>query len=481
MVGIVLLGVFVLLLALGAPIAVCLGMSSVSAILVQGAGKPLEAIMSVLPRLCSSASSKFVLLAIPFFILSGNVMEKAGISGRLINLAEKCLGHIRGGMAMVCVVVSCFFAAISGSGPATVAALGLIMIPALVKAGYPASFSCALMAAGGAIGVVIPPSITFVVYGSIADASITDLFVAGVVPGLLMGLGLIVAAMLMGRKMDLKVLPKASGKERLAAFKDAFWGLLMPVIILGGIYGSVFTPTEAAAVSVFYGLIVGVFIYHEIDFKKMKDILVDSCSTTATVMFITMGATLFGYVLTRARLDLAIKDFMLNITGGSTVIFFIIVNIVLLIAGCFLDSTSALYIFTPLFAPVALQLGIDPIHLGTVMIVNLAIGLFTPACRCQPVCRVRHWRYQDRRDHKGHHPMPACRTCGAPPHHIYSQSLFDVRGLTSLCKKASDRYVRSFFVQNGRKTEEKIIKKKILKRTSLCQTKRYTVIVICPT
>ena len=172
--------------------------------------------------------------------------------------------------------------------------------------------------------------------------------------------------------------PDAPHAAVLAAGKDAFWGLLMPVIILGGIYGSVFTPTEAAAVSVFYGLIVGVFIYHEIDFKKMKDILVDSCSTTATVMFITLGATLFGYVLTRARLDLAIKDFMLNITGGSTVIFFIIVNIVLLIAGCFLDSTSALYIFTPLFAPVALQLGIDPIHLGTVMIVNLAIGLFTP-------------------------------------------------------------------------------------------------------
>lgn len=200
MVGIVLLGVFVLLLAFGAPIAVCLGMSSVGAILVQGAGKPLDAIMSVLPRLCSSASSKFVLLAIPFFILSGNVMEKAGISGRLINLAEKCLGHIRGGMAMVCVVVSCFFAAISGSGPATVAALGLIMIPALKKAGYSPAFACALMAAGGAIGVVIPPSITFVVYGSIADASITDLFKAGVIPGLLMGLGLIVAALFVGRK-----------------------------------------------------------------------------------------------------------------------------------------------------------------------------------------------------------------------------------------------------------------------------------------
>ena len=378
MVGITLLGLFVLLLAFGAPIATCLGLSSVAAILVQGAGKPIDAVMSVLPRLCSSASSKFVLLAIPFFILSGNVMEKAGISGRLINLAEKCLGHIKGGMAIVCVVVSCFFAAISGSGPATVAALGLIMIPALVKAGYPASFSCALMAAGGAIGVVIPPSITFVVYGSIADASITNLFISGMVPGLLMGAGLIAAAFVLGRKYDLKVQPKASGKERWDAFKDAFFGLMMPVIILGGIYGGIFTPTEAAAVSVFYGLAVGVFIYREIDFKKLIDIMIDSCSTTATVMFITMGATLFAYVLTRARLDLTIKDFMLTVTNGNWIIFFIIVNIVLLIAGCFLDSTSALYIFTPLFAPVAAAMGISPIHLGVVMIVNLAIGLFTP-------------------------------------------------------------------------------------------------------
>lgn len=378
MAGVILLGVFVVLLICGAPIAVCLGMSSVAAMLVQGAGKPIVAVMSVLPRICSASSSKFVLLAIPFFIISGNVMEKAGISGRLINLAEKCLGHIKGGMAMVCIVVSCFFAAISGSGPATVAALGLIMIPALVKAGYPAAFSCALMAAGGAIGVVIPPSITFVVYGSIADASITSLFKAGMVPGLLMGAGLIITALVIGRKCDLKVSPKASGAERLAAFKDAVPGLLMPVIILGGIYGGIFTPTEAAAVSVFYGLFVGFVIYKDLNLNKLSDIMVDSCSTTATVMFITMGASLFAYVLTRARLDEAIENVMLNVTGGSVVIFFIIVNIVLLIAGCFLDSTSALYIFTPLFARVALQLGIDPIHLGVVMIVNLAIGLFTP-------------------------------------------------------------------------------------------------------
>ncbi len=378
MVGLVLLGIFVFLLAFGAPIAVCLGMSSVGAILVQGAGKPIEAVMSVLPRLCSSASSKFVLLAIPFFILSGNVMEKAGISGRLIDLAEKCLGHIKGGMAIVCVVVSCFFAAISGSGPATVAALGLIMIPALVKAGYKASYACALMAAGGAIGVVIPPSITFVVFGSIADASITDLFKAGLVPGLMMGAGLVVVSLIVGRKMDLKVQPRASWGERWRAFKDAFFGLMMPVIILGGIYGGIFTPTEAAAVSVFYGLAVGVFIYREINFKKFIDILIDSCSTTATVMFITMGATLFAYVLTRARLDKMISDFMVQVTGGNWIVFFLIVNVVLLIAGCFLDSTSALYIFTPLFAPVAAALNINPIHLGVVMIVNLAIGLFTP-------------------------------------------------------------------------------------------------------
>ena len=378
MAGVILLGVFVVLLICGAPIAVCLGMSSVAAMLVQGAGKPIVAVMSVLPRICSASSSKFVLLAIPFFIISGNVMEKAGISGRLINLAEKCLGHIKGGMAMVCIVVSCFFAAISGSGPATVAALGLIMIPALVKAGYPAAFSCALMAAGGAIGVVIPPSITFVVYGSIADASITSLFKAGMVPGLLMGAGLIITALVIGRKCDLKVSPKASGAERLAAFKDAVPGLLMPVIILGGIYGGIFTPTEAAAVSVFYGLFVGFVVYKDLNLNKLSDIMVGSCSTTSTVMFITMGASLFAYVLTRARLDEAIENVMLNVTGGSVVIFFIIVNIVLLIAGCFLDSTSALYIFTPLFAPVALQLGIDPIHLGVVMIVNLAIGLFTP-------------------------------------------------------------------------------------------------------
>ena len=369
---------FAILLLIGAPIAICLGVSSVAAMLVQGAGRPIVTIMSSLPQLFAASTSKFVLLAIPFFILAGNIMEKAQISKKLIRLAEACVGHTKGGLAIVCVIVACFFAAISGSGPATVAALGLVLIPGMIRSGYSPAFSAALMGCAGAIGVIIPPSITFVVYGSIADTSIGNLFIAGVVPGLLMGAALIIAALLVGRKMELKSLPKASGKERWEAFKDAFWGLLMPVIILGGIYGGIFTPTEAAAVAVVYGLVVGIFIYKTIRIKELYAILIDSASTTATVMFITAAASLFAYVLTRARLDVAISNGLVNLSGGSTFIFFMIVNVILLIAGCFLDSTSALYIFTPLFVPVAQALGIDMIHLGVVMIVNLAIGLFTP-------------------------------------------------------------------------------------------------------
>ena len=251
--------------------------------LVQGAGRPLVTIMSSLPQLFAASTSKFVLLAIPFFILAGNIMEKAQISKKLIRLAETCVGHAKGGLAIVCVIVSCFFAAISGSGPATVAALGLVMLPGMIRSGYSPAFSAALMGCAGAIGVIIPPSITFVVYGSIADTSIGDLFKAGVLPGLIMGVALIITALLIGRKTELKFLPKANARERWLAFKDAFWGLLMPFIILGGIYGGIFTPTEAAAVAVVYGLIVGLFIYKTIKLKDLFDLIIDSASTTATV------------------------------------------------------------------------------------------------------------------------------------------------------------------------------------------------------
>ncbi len=376
--ALVLLIVFTVLLLIGAPIAVCLGISSVAAMLVLGVGRPVSIILGTVPQLVSAATSKSVLLAIPFFILGGNIMEKAGISGKLIALAESLVGHLKGGIAMVCVIVACFFAAISGSGPATVAALGLILIPAMIKAGYDVGFSAALMATAGAIGVIIPPSITFVVYGSISDTSIGDLFISGVFPGLLMGAALILVTLWLGRKSDLKRLPKASGKQRWVAFKEAFWGLMMPVIILGGIYGGIFTPTEAAAVSAVYGLFIGIFVYKTLRLKELKKIFIDSACTTATVMFITAAATLFAYVITRARVDVAISTLLTDVAGGNQIIFLIIVNIVLLIAGCFLDSTSALYIFTPLFIPVAEALGMSMVHFGTIMIVNLAIGLVTP-------------------------------------------------------------------------------------------------------
>lgn len=378
MVTAVLFGLFALLLLLGAPIATCLGMSSVAAMIALGSGRSLDVVLGTVPQLVSAAITKSVLMAIPFFILGGNIMEKSGISSRLINLAQACVGHFKGGVAMVCVLVACFFAAISGSGPATVAALGLILIPAMIEVGYKPSFAAALMATAGAIGVIIPPSITFVVYGSISDVSIGDLFISGVIPGLLVGAALIIITLWLGRKTNLKLLPRASWKERWAAFKEAFWGLLMPVIILGGIYGGIFTPTEAAAVSAVYGLFVGLFVYRSLNLRDMKKILIDSASTTAVVMLITAAASLFAYVLTRARIDVAISSALETFAGGNTVVFLIIVNVCLLIAGCFLDSTSALYIFTPLFLPVAQALGMNLVHFGTIMIVNLAIGLVTP-------------------------------------------------------------------------------------------------------
>ena len=369
---------FGVLLLVGTPIAICLGTSSVLGMLIDGSGKPIEAIMTTLPRIFSSATSKFVLLAVPFFILGGNVMEKAGISERLINFAQSCVGHLRGGLIVVMVSVACFFAAISGSGPATVAALGMILIPAMVNVGYPPAFAAALMAAAGATGIVIPPSITFVVYGSVADTSIGKLFLAGINPGLLIGLSLIIVSIWTTRKMDIELLPKATAAERWKSFKEAFWGLLMPLIILGGIYGGIFTPTEAAAASAVYGLFVGFFIYKTLKLKDLYEIFVNSTTTTAVVMFITATASLFAYILTRARLDLAISDALTEITGGNYILFLLIANIIFLIAGCFMDATSAVLIFTPLFLPVALSLGIDPIHFGAVMVLNLSIGLVTP-------------------------------------------------------------------------------------------------------
>ena len=374
MINIILFGSFFVMLFLNIPICVSLGLSSIFAMLYSGDK------LSIVPTNVYNGMAKFLLLAIPFFVLSGNIMAKAGISTRLVQFIDDCIGHRRGGIAIVCVVVACFFGAISGSGPATVAALGIILIPAMInRGGFSAPFSSAMMATASSIAIVIPPSIAFVVYASITGVSVGDMFMGGILPGIMMGLALVIVIMIEVRKKGLTASrEKASWGQRWKSFRTAFWGFLMPVIILGGIYGGIFTPTEAAAVSAVYGLVIGVFVYRTIKMKQFIKILIDTASTTATVMFITAAATLFAYVLTRARIDVAISGLLTDVAGGNKIIFLLIVNVVLLLAGCFLDSTSALYIFTPLFVPVAQALGMSMVHFGTIMIVNLAIGLVTP-------------------------------------------------------------------------------------------------------
>ena len=370
--SVILFGLFIILLICNVPIAVSLGISSIVSILLTGL--PME----MFPINVFSASSKFALLAIPFFILAGNIMERAGISEKLIALAKACVGHRKNGVALVCVIVSCFFAAISGSGPATVAALGVILIPAMVKEGYPVPFASALMAAGGAIGVIIPPSVTFIVYGASSGASIAKIFMAGVLPGLMMGAALVIATIFCSRRFALKQVPKASKEERWCAFKDAVWGLLMPVIILGGIYSGIFTPTEAAAVSAVYGLVIGIFVYKKIKVKDLTTLAVTSGSQTGVVMYVSIAASLFAWVISVDGIASDIGNWLIQVTNGNLWIFLLITNIILLIAGCVMDATSALYIFIPILLPVAEAMGYDKVAFGIVMCVNLAIGLVTP-------------------------------------------------------------------------------------------------------
>jgi len=371
MTALILFGVFFLLLFMNMPIAFALGISSLATLMYEGL--PLLPVASNL----YAATSKFVLLAIPFFILGGNVMDKSGISGQLIDFARTLVGHRRSGMALVTVIVACFFAAISGSGPATVAALGMILIPAMTNVGYDKSDSAALVSASGAIGIIIPPSITFVIYGSITGKSVGELFASGIIPGILMGVLLILAMMFTYRGRELKLLPRATGRERLRAFVKAIPGLLMPVIILGGIYGGFFTPTEAAAVAAIYGIIVG-FCTRKLKVKDLWPLLVDSVSQTAVVMLIVGTASLFSYALTLTGIASDASSALIDISGGNKYIFLLIVNVILLIAGCFIDANSAMYIIVPILTPVAAALNIDLVHLGCIMVFNLAVGLVTP-------------------------------------------------------------------------------------------------------
>ncbi len=321
--------------------------------------------------------NKFPLAAIPFFILAGNLMETGGISRRLVEFAKSIVGGIQGGLPMTCVLTCMIFAAVSGSSVATTFAIGAILIPALIKHGYPPNYAAALQATSAELGVIIPPSIPMILYGVAAEVSIGELFIAGFGPGIFIGISLMVFVHIYCRY---KGWGKHDGVGRLSfgrATIEAAWALLMPIIILGGIYGGVFTPTEASAVAVFYALIVGMVMYGEIKFRDIFPILKKSVVSSAVIMFIIANAGLFAFLLTRAGVPDAIGRW-LEAVLQSPAMFLLGVNAALFIIGMFIETGAAIIVLAPILAPVAMHFGIDPVHFGLVMVVNLALGMITP-------------------------------------------------------------------------------------------------------
>lgn len=322
--------------------------------------------------------NKFSLMSIPFFVLAANLMGEGGISKRLIKLANVFVGRVPGGLGMTAVLASLFFGAISGSAPATVVAIGAILYPALKEKNYSDSYSVGVLTAAGSLGIIIPPSVTMIVYGTVTGASVGALFMAGFGAGVLYALLYIIYTYFYARKhTEIIREPVATKAEKLLAIKESLWGLGVPIIILGGIYGGVFTPTEASAVAVVYALFVAMFVYKDLDFKGIIKCVQKSAITTVQVMILLAAASVFAWILTSEGVTVEIAQSVLSVSSNPKVIL-LLMNFVLLIAGMFLDGASIVTILGPLFFPIAMQAGIDPIHLGIVMVVNCAIGMFTP-------------------------------------------------------------------------------------------------------
>ena len=373
MVCAVLFIVLIIALVVNVPVGIAIGVSSLAAVLADGRLSSTY----IVQQLVTSADS-FPLMAIPLFILAGELMSAGGVSKRILNVCNVFFGRITGGLAIVTVIVCMFFAAVSGSGPATVAAVGSMVVPTMLEKGYSKSFTLALIATAGSIGVVIPPSIPMVIYGVSTSTSISGMFMAGFLPGILLGIGLIICCYFYCKKQGWKGDDRRyTAKEKLAAIWDAKWALINPVIILGGIYAGIFTPTEAAAVAAVYAFICGTFIHRELNIKNIFDPIAASCSTTGTTMVIIGCATAFTKILTIQRIpDMITK----GISGLTTnyVLILLLINLLLLIVGCFMDTTPAMMVLSPILLPIALSIGMNPIHFGVIMVVNLAIGFITP-------------------------------------------------------------------------------------------------------
>lgn len=357
---------------MGMPVAVSLGLSSILTILVFGNDS-----LASLSLKMFETSEHFTLMAIPFFVLAGAFMTTGGVAKRMIRFAIATVGHLHGGLAIASVMACCLFAAVSGSSPATVVAVGSIVIAGMVRAGYPQPFAAGVICNAGTLGILIPPSIVMVVYGAATETSVGRLFMAGVVPGLMLGLLLMIAIYIVARIKNLPRQPRASAKEAFTAGRDSFWGLMLIVIILGGIYGGIFTPTEAAAVAAVYAFCVAVFVYRDIGMRQVPEVLMDASKVTVMLMFIIVNALLFAHVLTTERIPQAIAEQIIAWDMAAWQ-FLIVVNILLLIAGMFMEPTGIILILAPILFPIAMKLGIDPVHLGIIFVVNLEIGMVTP-------------------------------------------------------------------------------------------------------
>jgi len=373
MISFILFGLLAVLLLLSVPIAVSLGIASTVALLISG-----KVSASYVPQGLVTSIDSFPLMAVPFFILAGDLMGQGGLSKRLINVGHLFFGRYTGGMAIIAVVTCIFFAAISGSGPATVAAVGAILLPAMARDGYKPGFSAGLVACSGSLGVIIPPSIPMVIYATSANVSVSKMFMGGVIPGLLIGVSLMAYAWWQSRRDGQKPNPQRfTWKEKRAVLNDAKWALIVPVIILGGIYGGVFTPTEAAAVGVVYGFFVGAFVYRELKLADIYKVFAGSALTSATIMLIVGTATIFGRALAIEGVPVMLAKSITSHVDQAWLLL-LAINVILLIVGTFMETIAAIIILTPILLPLVKALGVSPEHFGIVMIVNLAIGMITP-------------------------------------------------------------------------------------------------------
>ena len=367
--------IFVLLLALmltGMPISISLGLT-VLTFLFTMTDVPIESVALKL----FTGIEKFEIMAIPFFILAGNFLTHGGVARRMINFATSMVGHWHGGLALAGVMACALFAAVSGSSPATVVAIGSIIMPAMVRQGYPKGFGAGVITTSGALGILIPPSIVMVMYSVSTNTSVGKLFMAGVVPGLMLATLLGLTTWYLARKHDYPRMPKATWAERLVAFRKSAWGLLLIVIVMGGIYTGIFTPTEAAAMSAVYAFVVAVFVYKDMGFRQVPKVLLDSASMSAMLLYIITNAVLFSFLMTSEGIPQAMAGWIMD-KGFGVVSFLLVVNVLLLLAGNVMEPSSIVLIMAPILFPVAMKLGIDPVHFGIMMVVNMEVGMCHP-------------------------------------------------------------------------------------------------------